>query len=381
LQPSEKRSLYRFITIYVLSLLALFVIVAALFYRFEVSSDAIAQKKALKKESERIAKLVKHFGEEGIADIKNVQIAIYDRRKNYIFGNFKPQDIDLRDRIEIEGGFVRYYGFIPPPHKRHTVFMITQRAYDTSARQDTTRFIFYTFVIFLLLVTVLGYYLGKLFIAPMREALEKLNVFIQDTTHELNTPIATILSNTEMMEILGNCNDSKELKRIEIASKTLSRIYDDLSYLNLNKDHQSQIEQLNISEILQDRLTYFSALIKAKKIALKTDIRPQIIKDADRADFFRLYDNLISNAIKYSNVGGSIDIALNQEKFVIRDVGRGMSKKMQQNLFERFHREDKSEGGFGIGLNIVMQICDRNSYRINIDSLLDHGTTVAVEFL
>ena len=67
----------------------------------------------------------------------------------------------------------------------------------------------------------------------MRDSLKQMNRFIQDTTHELNTPISTILTNIEMIETFSGEEKSTELKRIEIASKTLSRIYDDLDLFKL----------------------------------------------------------------------------------------------------------------------------------------------------
>ncbi len=76
---------------------------------------------------------------------------------------------------------------------------------------------------------IIGYFLGRLFISPMRESIEMMNNFIQDTTHELNTPISTILTNLELIETIHNCSAKREMQRIEIASKTLSRIYDDLT--------------------------------------------------------------------------------------------------------------------------------------------------------
>lgn len=97
---------------------------------------------------------------------------------------------------------------------------------------------------------LLGLFLGKLFIAPMRESIEKMNHFIQDGTHELNTPISTILANIEMLETFGKCEKSDELQRIEMASKTLSLIYEDLTYLNLNYNYYRNIESLDISGII-----------------------------------------------------------------------------------------------------------------------------------
>ena len=64
--------------------------------------------------------------------------------------------------------------------------------------------------------TVLGVFLGRLFIAPMKESIENMNRFIEDTTHEFNTPISTILTNIELLDTLYECEGKQEMKRIEI---------------------------------------------------------------------------------------------------------------------------------------------------------------------
>lgn len=376
---SEKRSLFRFMVIYALSLLVLFAVVATLFYRFEMTHDKMMQKKALKKESERIAIMLKQSGSKAIDDLHNIDVAIYGRGKSYLIGTFWPQDVEWKDGVRFEDGFIYHNGFIPPPHRDQFIFMVTRRVLDVTARDDILYTIFYAFVFFLLFITVVGYFLGRLFIAPMREALESMNRFIQDTTHELNTPVATILSNIEMLEILGTHASSPELKRIEIASKTLSRIYDSLSYMKLHGNSNRAIEELDISHILRDRITYFSSLADAKKIKIETDIQEKIIRQADRTDISRLIDNLLSNAIKYNNIGGSIKIILTQSKLSIQDSGRGMDTKTLSKVFERFARGDESEGGFGIGLDIVSQICDSYGYKIEISSKLGAGTTASVK--
>ena len=256
--------------------------------------------------------------------------------------------------------------------------MVIERKVDTSALSTLRQTVLYASLLALFVVLVLGYFLGRLFIAPMRESIKKLNLFVQDTTHELNTPISTILTNIEMLEILGQCKKHKELERIEIASKTLSRIYDDLSYLKLNETYQRRVEKVDISRLLEERLIYFSSLMHAKEIRFSSEVTPHIIQNIDRTDAIRLYDNLLSNAIKYSNKGGEIFLSLTAEGFLLRDNGRGMDAKTLAKVFERFERGDESEGGFGIGLDIVSGIVRHYNYKIEIDSELNRGTTAVI---
>jgi two-component system OmpR family sensor kinase len=183
-----------------------------------------------------------------------------------------------------------------------------------------------------------------------------MNDFIQDTTHELNTPISTILTNLELIDALHKCNAKKEMQRIEIASKTLSRIYDDLTYLKLNQDYHRDIHPIDISRLLYERILYFSAAIEAKQIKLQEHIEEDVIISIDRDDAIRLIDNLISNAVKYNKSGGTLEVRLDRKELRVRDSGIGIEKKELATIYERFKRANKSEGGFGIGLNIVYQL-------------------------
>jgi two-component system OmpR family sensor kinase len=378
---SERRSLYRFMMIYLFSTLVLFGVGATIFYRFEVYQMEENARRALKSEADHILPIIRNADIQKISAITTMKVAIYNGNKQYLFGTFAPTEVQWNDHFQMRGEVLRHVRVIPPPHRKHTAFLVVEQQLDRTPIRELRHLILYASVLMLLVVMVLGYFLGRLFIAPMREALHKINLFVQDTTHELNTPISTILTNIEMMEILGKCEKNEELQRIEIASKTLSRIYEDLSYLKLNEEYQRRVEPVDLSRLLEERMTYFSSLMDAKGITLSCEIAPGVIREIDRGDAIRLFDNLLSNAIKYNDREGSVNVALSPEKFSIEDSGRGMSPKVLKTVFERFERGDSSEGGFGIGLDIVSQVCSHYGFEIEIDSVEGNGTTVIVKIV
>jgi len=378
---SERRSLYRFMAIYVLSTLLLFGIGATIFYQFEMYQMQENARRGLKKESDRIIPLVKEGQVKRLEEITELKVAVYNGKKEYLFGTFHPEVVEWGRNFVSIGNILRHDRVVPPPHRKHTAYMVVEKKIDTSLVLQLRQTILYAALVALAALLVLGYFLGKLFIAPMREALTKLNLFVQDTTHELNTPISTILTNIEMLELLGKCKENEELKRIEIAAKTLSRLYEDLSYLKLNETYQRRIEPIDMSMLLDERVTYFSSLIRAKEIDLALEIRPEVIHEIDRTDAIRLYDNLLSNAIKYNNKGGNITIRLTDTGFSVTDTGRGMDTKTRAKVFDRFERGDESEGGFGIGLDIVSGIARYYGYKIEMASALGEGTTVNIRFM
>ncbi len=305
----------------------------------------------------------------------SVSSAIYDLDKNYIFGTL-PSEHTLKEK-EKEGS-LHYIAKIEP-YYLGAAYLLVQKHIDKTAIEVLQKQI----ILFMLgagiFFLVLGYFLGRLFMAPMRDAIEKMNHFIQDTTHELNTPISTILTNIEMIETFGRYEENQnELKRIEIASKTLSRIYDDLTYLNLNHNYHRKIIAVDMSQLLQERILYFTAMAEAKGLKLLTEIESHVMLQIDKNDAIRLLDNLISNAIKYNRPQGMLKVILNHHHLIVSDTGIGINATDMKQVMQRFKRANKSEGGFGIGLDIVNQVIQSYYFDIKIYSHEGEGTKVVV---
>jgi two-component system OmpR family sensor kinase len=236
--------------------------------------------------------------------------------------------------------------------------------------------------LFFVFMLTLGYFLVRLFLKPMRDALLLLDTFIKDTTHELNTPVSTILTNIELIdkESLGSKELAKKINRIEIGAKTISNIYDDLTYLMLHNKLLSHDEDINLSELMFQRVEYFKSLATIKKIEIQTILNAETLLHADAKKLSKLIDNILSNAIKYNRVGGTILIVLSAKNLTIKDSGRGIKQESLHAMFERYSRFDKSVGGFGIGLSIVKMICDEYGFRIKISSELGKWTEVSIAF-
>ncbi|KAB7887225.1 sensor histidine kinase, partial [Poseidonibacter ostreae] len=236
----------------------------------------------------------------------------------------------------------------------------------------------YSFIAFIFML-ILGYFISKLFLKPMRDALHLLDRFIKDTTHELNTPISAIITNIEMIDKdILDAKLAKKINRIDIGAKTISNIYEDLTFLTLNNKIISQNENLNLSNVLEQRVEYFKSLATIKKINFVLNIEKDIYLNSDLKKISKLIDNLISNAIKYNKIAGTIKVTLKENFLSIEDTGKGMSKENLSNLFERYSRFDKSVGGFGIGLNIVSLIAKEYNLDIKVESELNKGTKIEV---
>lgn len=166
--------------------------------------------------------------------------------------------------------------------------------------------------------------------------------------------------------------------RIKTATLTISNIYDDLVFLILNHKISSQNEQIEVNTIIQQRIKYFDLLFQSKNLTVNMVQNDIFILYIDKNKLIRLIDNLISNAIKYTNKNTNIDIIINKNSFKIIDQGDGMTKDEISKIFQRYTRFNNNMGGFGIGYNIIYNIVQEYHLDIKIDSKLKEGTCVIV---
>jgi two-component system OmpR family sensor kinase len=384
LLKSEKKSLIRFLLIYLGSTFLLFSIAAWIFYTSQKHHLLDRQRDTLKFEATKfvtqLRTLHKTYASTLVYPVHPfIESAIYDLDKQYIFGTGTPAPL-LDKKVYRDREERLYYLSQVDPHYLGAAFLLLHKDLDQTPIKDLQKSIAWFLFGAGMFFTLLGVFLGRLFVAPMRESMERMNSFIQDTTHELNTPISTILTNIEMLETFGKCEKNNELQRIEIASMTLSRIYDDLTYLNLNHEYYRRIETINVSDFMKERMLYFTVMAEHKRLAIEVTIDENVILEIDKNDLTRLVDNLITNAIKYNKQEGLLKLSLTQKSLSVTDTGVGIDKKDLDTIVCRFNRANKSEGGFGIGLDIVNQVVESYGFVLDIHSQLGKGTKVVVKW-
>lgn len=230
-------------------------------------------------------------------------------------------------------------------------------------------------LLFYSIIILIGVFLSKLFVQPIKEERIRLDNFIKDTTHELNTPITAILMSCE-----SNNLSEKQIQRIKLSANRISEIYKDLTYVFLkNKDKEMIYEFLNLEELINEQVDYFRPLFSKKKITVNVNTKEFIYK-IDKDDFIRLFNNLISNAIKYNKMKGEINISLENNILIIDDTGIGISPNKLKDIYKRYYRATDEQGGFGIGLNIVNHICKRYNIKISVKSKEKAFTQFTLKF-
>jgi len=383
LRSREKKTLWSFLFLYAFLALLSLSFIAFLYYGLQRDLMLQHQKEALSNlTNEQIARLktlhVNFDKNQTYPRDTRFNSAIYDSSLKEIFSTLTSKNINLYDDIYIKN--------------HHMYFIKELESYYLGARYIALEvpeplkwnkkvyrnLIIYGGILFGIVVLI-GYFLLNLLLRPMRDAIALLDRFIKDTTHELNTPVNTILSNIEMIE-LDTLEEPlrKKIKRITIASKTISNLYDDLTYLVLSHQILSHNEEVDLKTLIEERLEYFSLLCESKRLTVTTHLQPHITLTIDRKKIAKLIDNILSNAIKYNKINGTIHVELVKHCMHISDSGRGMDTSKTDQAFERYVRFDRSVGGFGIGLSIVAAIAKEYALHVKIDSALNKGTKVSI---
>lgn len=385
LSKSETRTIIGFSLIYSILVLVILGVITFLYYQFK--KDLMLQD---------VRQTLQNYSNTQIANLKELHInidksdiyprderfnsAIYDSSKKKIFSTLLMGDVKLDEVIYLKDGYIH---LIKEPESYYlgSKYVIVEIEDDNIWFANIKYKMLFWFLFSFILLLFVGYFIAKLFLKPMRESIQMLDRFIKDTTHELNTPIAAILSNIQMIN-KDNIDEklAKKINRIEIGAKTISNIYEDLTFVSLNNQIISNNEKLNFSQILNQRVDFFKSIANSKQIEFILDIKENIFIVCDIKKLSKLIDNILSNAIKYNKFQGFLKVTLKDKILIIEDSGKGMSKDNLSNLFTRYKRFDKSVGGFGIGLNIVSLIAKEYDLKIDVISKIDVGTRIKIRW-
>ena len=384
----ERRSLARFLILYLGSVFVLLAIIGYLFFennrasmksamKFEMmyQSRMLSSKIAMKamKYKKPIDKTESLKNKIFLKNLKHCRFeaGYYDKNKKPIY-----TEIENVDRFNKTFYVEKMKCFTVTEDKKEPlgVRYIVLKESELANEMQKLRFkIIGYLVLSFILMGVVGYFLGRLFLKPVREQIESLDQFISDTTHELNTPISAILMTIQSFKGF----EQKKMKRLEASAKRLSVMYSSLTYRLEGKVEPSEI--LCFSDIVEERVGYVKELIDSKHLHLELDMEPTQVY-MSKSSAHRLIDNLLSNAIKYSDVDDSIYITLKENILEVRDTGIGIDKDVQDDIFKRYNRANEERGGFGLGLNIVLSICKQYKIKIALKSEKGEGSNFILTF-
>ena len=236
-----------------------------------------------------------------------------------------------------------------------------------------------------------GYYAIMEDLNKMAEALEKSAMlrtdFISNVSHELKTPLAIIQSYASLLqnEELDSEARQKYIATINNASKRLTDLITNILKLNKleNQAIAPEYERVDLTAMLSDAVIGFENLIENKELNLDCDFDDVVVYSSP-SYLEIVWNNLISNAIKFTDKGGSIFISLKEHldsvEVKIKDTGCGISRETGKHIFEKFYQGDTSHSGEGngLGLPLVKKVIDILGGEISVKSEIGKGSTFTI---
>lgn len=217
--------------------------------------------------------------------------------------------------------------------------------------------------------------LSKKAIKPIAENLEKQRQFVTDAGHEIKTPLAIILANTDALELHNG--ESKWSKNIRSQTIRLNGLMQNLLTLSRSDEAKEKLvmEEQEATTLLNEVVEGFVTLAENQQKKICAEIGENITVTAHRESLQQVFTVLVDNAVKYSSVGSEVFINLKQENgktvFTTQNTCDGLPECEPEKLFDRFYRADEARtqknGGYGIGLSVARAIAENHGWEISAE--------------
>lgn len=212
--------------------------------------------------------------------------------------------------------------------------------------------------------------------------------FIANVSHEMKTPLAVIRNYAAMLR-QPDLSEERRLEYVEVINDTSQNLANMVSnILKLNKlENQSiypETQVYDLGEQLCECLLGFEAAWEEKQLEISTELEENVRIISDPELLSIVWNNLFSNAIKFTESGGRISLKLRTEGsdavVEVSDTGCGISRQVGEHIFEKFYQGDTSHGtkGNGLGLALVKRVVDITGGDISVVSSVGEGSTFAV---
>lgn len=236
--------------------------------------------------------------------------------------------------------------------------------------------------------------IGQIKIQKEHELTEKKLAFFTNISHDLKTPLTLI--EAPVTDLLKRKNleheDIEKLNTIRRNSKRLYQLISDLLDFRIIAQKQSKlkIKETNINLLIREIAETFREECKNKSIELKCNVKENLIGNIDEQKLEKILWNLLSNALKFTPRGGSIQITADEYStskmrhlnLVVKDNGIGISKEDIDKIYDRFYQvhssKNENKEGTGIGLSIVKELIEFHKGKIEVDSELGKGTSFSI---
>lgn len=214
--------------------------------------------------------------------------------------------------------------------------------------------------------------------------------FIANVSHELKTPLAVMGNYATMLQKPGISEEDRieYAKAISHSSRRLAALITNILKLNKLENQQifPQLDEYDLGEQLCENLLQFEEVWEKKRLNIETDIEEDVRIRSDAELLSLVWNNLFSNAVKFTPEEGTIGVSLKTEGNLVivsvSDTGCGIRPEVGQHIFEKFYQGDTSHAtqGNGLGLALVKRVVDILNGEIGVQSVYGQGSTFTVKF-
>ena len=369
-----------------------------------------------------------------------VYLSVYDENKEMLYGRvpyaFECHDgfhMELKTSVQNHITYLVYdFPFFPDGKTKVLIRGVVNLTDAKSSLQHVFLFSLVLFPILIIVSLILGYFLSKRALSPVSIITNKVKQimehyqrderialgtgkdeiyemaatfdqlldevqtlitreqqFTSDVSHELRTPISVILMQCESLldqDLTPELQHSIQI--IQQKARSMHQMISQLLMLSRADAGRTKLEmeELDLSELCEISAQEQSFIAQAKNIEMKTDITPNIMFHGDMTLLIRLLVNLLSKDITYGKEGGWIELSLHQDEqstiLKVADNGIGIAEEHLPHIFDRFYQVDTSRTSShsGLGLSMVKWICEVHQGTIQVDSIINEGTTFTLIF-
>lgn len=383
MNKEEQKALWRFLTIYIGMALVFMGFIAVLYYNKEMVS--IKEKNTM--EMENIAMSIEK--ELMHAQMKNLsyrfnppqsafKVVLFDARENLLHSNLTVQKPFSFFKESAHTTNVVYTQKLSYPMV-DVAYIVISGGEEYSAQKFKIQLtIALVMVVASIVVGIVGFFLSRLLLRPVNARIDKLNRFIKDSSHELNTPLSALMMSVSTLKN-SNIENDRVVNHISISAKLIAQIYSSLSFVAFHDIDEVYDEVFDVCDLVQESAKFYEEIASIKGNTIKMELENTVVF-MDKSRIQKVIHNLLSNAIKYSHPQTVILLKLRHRVLSIEDKGIGIAKEDQKDIFARFERRSTQVGGFGIGLDIVSSVCKEYAIKVWVKSKPEKGTTFFLQF-
>ncbi len=220
------------------------------------------------------------------------------------------------------------------------------------------------------------------FIDRLESYIQRERNFTRNASHELRTPLAVIKTNLNLLDRFDDPDKRKRtVERMLRTVRDMEALVETLLILARESESKLSWSSVVLNDLLADVLDQVERALQPGD-AIQTDIKATGLLEVDAPErvLAIVFTNLLRNALTYTDKG-RVDVRIDRHGVVVKDTGCGMSEADLERMFEPFYRgHDRSNEGYGLGLAIVMRLCNRFGWTLQADSELGAGTEIRIEF-